>query len=60
MKYVISRGIAKKILLIENLCESLTIQPPVKRLIEIKCIQNIIKKDSLVNKSDKLSIPKYR
>ena len=43
IRYVTINGNPKRILLIENFCESLTIQPPVKRLIEIKCIQKNIK-----------------
>ena len=39
-------------LFIENFCESLTIQPPVNRLMEIKCIQNIIKKVFSENNSE--------
>ena len=58
IKYVITSGIIKIILFIENFCESFTIQPPVKRLIEIKCIQNIIKKVLSENNSEILSIPK--
>ena len=57
IKYVITRGKIKSILLIPSLCESLTIHPPVKRFIETKCIQNIIKKLLLVNRSDNDSIP---
>ena len=56
IKYVITSGIIKIILFIENFCESFTIQPPVKRLIEIKCIQKIIRKDLSENKLDKFSI----
>ena len=58
IKYVINRGKIINILLIENFCESLTIQPPVKRLIQIKCVQNIIRKVLLENKSEILSILK--
>ena len=60
IKYVIIKGTANKILLIENLLESLTIHPPVNRLIEIKWIQNIIKYNLLSNKLDNSSIPRYR
>ena len=58
IKYVINSGKIINILLIENFCESLTIQPPVKRLIQIKCVQNIIRKVLLENKSEILSILK--
>ena len=58
IKYVINRGKTINILLIENFCESLTIHPPVKILIQIKCVQNIIKKVLLENKSEILSILK--
>ena len=58
IRYVIKRGIVIKILLIENFWESFTIQPPVKRLIEIKCIQNIMRNVLLENNSEILSIPK--
>ena len=53
------RGKITNILFIVSFCESLTIQPPIKRLIDIKCIQNIIRKILSENKFDKLSIPKY-
>ena len=55
-----SNLIAKRILFIENFCESLTIQPPAKRFIEIKCIQKHIKKELSENKSVKSLIPRYR
>ena len=58
IKYVINSGKIINILLIENFCESLTIQPPVNRLIQIKCVQNIIRKVLLENKSEILSILK--
>ena len=58
IKYVIDKGKNINILLIENFCESFTIQPPVKRLIQIKCVQNIIRKVLLENKSEILSILK--
>ena len=44
IKYVIKSGKIINNLLIANFCESLTIQPPTKRLIQIKCVQNIIRK----------------
>ena len=56
IKYVINRGKIIIILLIENFCESLTIHPPVKRFIQIKCVQNIMRKVLLENKSETLSI----
>ena len=58
IKYVINSGKIINILLIENFCESLTIQPPVKRLIQIKCVQNIIRKVLSENKSEILSMLK--
>ena len=53
-------GIEIKNLLMTNFCESFTIQPPVNKLIDIKCIQNIIRKFLLENKSVVPSIPIYR
>ena len=46
-------GIDIKILLIASFWESLTIQPPVNKLIDIKCIQNVIRYNLSVNSSDK-------
>ena len=57
IKYVITRGKIKSILLIPSLCESLTIHPPVKRFIETKCIQKSIKNDLSENKYNKFSTP---
>ena len=56
IKYVIINGKNKIILLIPNFCESFTIQPPVNKLIEIKCIQNKMRKVSLENRLDKFDI----
>ena len=58
IKYVIIRGIITNILLILNFWESLTIQPPVKRLMEIKWIQNIKRNILSENNSEILLIPK--
>ena len=53
LNILIKRGINNKNLLIKNFWESFTIHPPVNRLMEIKCIQNIIKKLLLENNSDR-------
>ena len=60
IKYKIMSGIDNKNLLIINFCASFTTQPPVKRLMEIKCIQNIVRKFLSENKSVISSIPIYR
>mgnify|MGYP006923056998 FL=1 len=60
IRYVVINGKAKSMLLIENFWDSLTIQPPIKRFIETKCIQKSIKNDLSVNKFNKLSIPIYK
>ena len=60
IKYIMISGIDNKNLFIINFCESFTTQPPTNRLMDIKCIQNIIRKFLLENKSVVSSIPKYR
>ena len=60
IKYIMISGIDNKNLFIINFSESFTTQPPANRLMDIKCIQNMIRKFLLENKSVVSSIPRYR
>ena len=53
-------GIDNKNLFIINFCKYMINTPPANRLMDIKCIQNIIRKFLLENKSVVSSIPRYR